>query len=499
MKEQDENIDQIFKENLADRSFEIPAAYVANMESMLPPSNSKNRLWWIFGLSFCAIGVMAGLYFWSENGNIQQYHVENCNSIIDSVDYENSSIDITSNKIENPISEHIDAGYKSGSTDVFELDSQSPSEAIGAMNANKNSSDSKSVYSDNSAEKKKINKEEALSNLDNRVDNSGVDSAKDEDKLKSNVLANKNEQVFENQVDSAALGLQNNSVDSSDNAMNLGSSVFNNEDSVIVRDSVVIRDSVVVRDSIVIRDSVVVRDSVRVLDGDGHKFELKMFGGLSRVNSRIVNQPAIYEINDENIISPEFGLAFNYLKNKVQMGIGLRYYQYGERTKYPILTSNSYDSTFVSYYNDTVVFDSIGNPDTLSIAVFDSTQITTSTSESTISDNYYSKIAIPLSFGYRFKYKSWTFIPQAGLNFELAVGKRMPVYPNSSYTIAQEATLRKLTIAYQLQLEIRKDFSNWFVFGSPFYRGSMSTLIEDSFVERRYNAVGGVVGIGVKF
>lgn len=85
MKEQEENIDKLFKEKLGERSFEIPAGYVSNLESMLPPERSNVKLFWVLGLFFYALGILAGIYFWPNNDSIQQYHESNQFAIVDSV------------------------------------------------------------------------------------------------------------------------------------------------------------------------------------------------------------------------------------------------------------------------------------------------------------------------------------------------------------------------------------------------------------------------------
>ena len=63
MKEPKENIDQLFKSKLEEQSFEIPAAYISNLESMLPPEKKNGKYFWWFSLSVAILSLSAWGYY----------------------------------------------------------------------------------------------------------------------------------------------------------------------------------------------------------------------------------------------------------------------------------------------------------------------------------------------------------------------------------------------------------------------------------------------------
>ncbi len=85
MKEQGENIDQLFKDKLSGRSFDIPAGYVSNLEGMLPPEKSNGKLFWWLGGSLILIGVLVAGYFWNNGSSIKEYYTLENVGLVDSV------------------------------------------------------------------------------------------------------------------------------------------------------------------------------------------------------------------------------------------------------------------------------------------------------------------------------------------------------------------------------------------------------------------------------
>jgi hypothetical protein len=149
---------------------------------------------------------------------------------------------------------------------------------------------------------------------------------------------------------------------------------------------------------------------------------------------------------------------------------------------------------------DSILYDSIGDPfDTISIVTFDTTQINTYTQENITGQNTYSKLSIPLSFGYRFTHKSWMFIPQVGLNIEFELNRNNRSYPNTFLSEMESVPPRRVSMSYMIQFEVRKEFSNWFVYASPFYRNSITNVVESTNMNRKYGSIGSVFGLGVKF
>ena len=63
MKNNDENIDNLFKEKLQNRSFEIPDAFIADLESKLPAQKKKKKVWLWWLSSFIVLAILSFLSY----------------------------------------------------------------------------------------------------------------------------------------------------------------------------------------------------------------------------------------------------------------------------------------------------------------------------------------------------------------------------------------------------------------------------------------------------
>ena len=500
MSEEKNNIDQLFKDKLSNRSFDIPADYVTNLESMLPPEKSNGKLlWWIFGPLF--IVALSLVYLWPSNTNLALYETSLSEKKIDSIKIEEAlgSTDLAfvknmlalvedSHLAQTEVKNAIDkSNYINISSDSKAAIQKADKDIL--TNKDQNIANLASGKVTNSVKKDKYDFTAKAETNSNEINGSTIKSKS----IQDSSFKKGNEYLITALKEDTTKKKKFPTVDS--NSLS--------QDAISYRDSVVIRDSVVVRDSIVVRDSVVIRDSV-ILRENSTNWELGMYGGLSTVNARISNASILYSeslaSSESTTFSPEFGINASRIFNKMQMGLGVNYYQYGERYNYKLTKTTSEDSVSMNVVIDSILYDSVGDPyDTIFATYYDTTQINYYSEENRQGQNSYSKISIPLSFGYRFTYKDWKFIPQISLNFEFEINNSLKRYPNQDKSDLVASPAKRIALSYVAQFAVRRDFDNWFLYVSPFYRSSISNVIQTPNMDRKYGALGTMMGLGIKF
>ena len=500
MSEEKNNIDQLFKEKLSIRKFDVPAGYVSNLESMLPPEKSNGKMaWWIVG-SLLFLSVAAAVYFWPSNSLLPEYQSFVEHIKIDSLKTEGFQPYANDGNSDENNGETVGVEYK---TESSQMEGNSEDEVAIADNKSTKTkgTNQKSEKHSGSKEIKFLGEKE--SGVTANSASGKILEANDSENTKNNSNDTKNIGNQDKVGDGSSLADNSNVVTESEIDTTKKKETVVTSNSPRIRDSVVIRDSIVIRDSVVVRDSVVIRDSV-VVNEKASLWELKMFGGISSVNARITNTSTLFteslRSSETKLTSPELGLHATRVFNKLQVGVGVGYYQYGEKYNYQLTQTTLQDSISTSFIIDSILYDSIGDPyDTIFSAQYDTTQINYSSQENIVGQNSYSKISIPLSFGYRFTYRDWKFTPQVSVNLEFELSNSLKRYPNLDNSDLIESPAKRFTMSYVAQFEVRREFSSWFLFVSPFYRSSIINVIQTPVMDRKYGAFGTVMGIGVKF
>ena len=113
--------------------------------------------------------------------------------------------------------------------------------------------------------------------------------------------------------------------------------------------------------------------------------------------------------------------------------------------------------------------------------------------------NSYSRVVVPLNFGYCLEFKNWSLIPRVGLNFEFTTLRQKGLYLDAKQEEILELDQRKFGLSYQLQLELRRNFGAWHVFINPYYRNNIGYIINTTDLQRKYGGFGANFGFGVKF
>lgn len=270
----------------------------------------------------------------------------------------------------------------------------------------------------------------------------------------------------------------------------------------------------IIRDSVVLRDSIVIRDSVRITDTHtqypelkqpraNKPFEMQVYGGFMAVRPKTISPfqayPELLKSKTKNILSPDFGFALSTYYKKWTVGTGMNYYHFGEQSDYTVTTSSTKDSiTQTQFFQP--IFDSNGILiDSISIVLNDTTQITSIKTSNQSVTNTYSQFSLPVRFGYLLEVNQWNFIPRIGLNFEFALSKRSGIYSDENGNNPFEVNQRKFGMSYSLSFEIRRNIGEWHIFANPFYRNNINFIIDSPQMKRKYSAFGATIGIGVRF
>jgi hypothetical protein len=218
------------------------------------------------------------------------------------------------------------------------------------------------------------------------------------------------------------------------------------------------------------------------------KWELIAYAGCNSISS-------IFDEIESPILTPQIGLEVYYQKNALAIGSGLFFQQNGEKTNYQVSDKQWVDSIYISSYEQ----DSIWNNETQTFDVFQVPVYDSVSVQKTILSNYtlgnrYSWISIPLTFRYNFTMKNLEILPSAGFQFNFGILKNSGIYPNELMNEFIQVDSRKFYLAYNLQVELRKNIRNHFYFLRPQFSSSLMPAVSNAFLERKYNSWGIVIG-----
>lgn len=235
--------------------------------------------------------------------------------------------------------------------------------------------------------------------------------------------------------------------------------------------------------------------------------EIQLFGGLGSnfIHDSHSDKAYLEKItkNQSSILAPSFGIQGNLSYKKLTFGTGLSYAQAGEKYTFETMKYTFKDSTYSEHIIDTVLaFD-----DSLGIwvpVIHDTTLYYTyqykqdSTLERTSFKNQYSWISIPIYFGYRFELGKYELIPRIGAQFNFGIAKNKGHFPNADFTgiIAYQAV--KFNVSYLIQLEARRNFGRWHLFINPYFKSMINPAISGDLIRRRYSSWGIQFGVGLK-
>ncbi|MBX2947987.1 MAG: hypothetical protein KF704_01800 [Crocinitomicaceae bacterium] len=239
------------------------------------------------------------------------------------------------------------------------------------------------------------------------------------------------------------------------------------------------------------------------------KKEMQLYGGIGTTfyNDRSDTSNYLKQFKEiqRRIIIPDIGINGHFSYKNMTFGAGLNYNQTGEKYTSTINHKFFRDSTihFTSY--DTIYYyDSINGTWEIQEIVEVPEQYTFQFQDSTLIavhvKNSYSWVSVPLYFGYRFQAGSFEFIPRLGVQFNFGVARRVGNYPDFLSQSITQFKAKAFSLSYVIQLEIRRNFQNhWHVFVNPYFKSAFTPTISLSMLNRKYSSLGIQLGIGYTF
>jgi hypothetical protein len=219
--------------------------------------------------------------------------------------------------------------------------------------------------------------------------------------------------------------------------------------------------------------------------------EIQIYSGyqinLMDKNSR--NNASINNIRSDFASNFSIGINVQFEHKKIIIGSGFELNKWKE--KYSWNQQNLYlqDSVLINmsipipYATDTtgLYFNNIKVNDVIYYYQTQSTQYKSS--------NTLNIIQLPFYFGYKFKIQKFEFIPKVGINTGLVRGDnfvQLPQFnansisntsvPNSPFIPAER---NHFIVSYQIGVDFRKQFENWYIYVNPYYRNGISSLIQN--------------------
>lgn len=232
------------------------------------------------------------------------------------------------------------------------------------------------------------------------------------------------------------------------------------------------------------------------------RYEVQFYGGIGANAIHDSKSPQFAtNAQSKSILAPSFGVNGNASFHKLTFGFGLSYMQTGE--KYPVETYTHWmkDSTYSEVITDTTwVFDSLQGwtPVFHDSTIYYTGQFPDSASQQNTIKNRYSWIAIPVSFGYRFEFGNYELIPRIGAQFNIGLGKNNGRYPAQNLQDLVTYPAVRFNVSYLIQLEARRNFNKWHVFVNPYFKSMISPAVSGDVIRRRYSSWGVQFGVGLK-
>lgn len=233
------------------------------------------------------------------------------------------------------------------------------------------------------------------------------------------------------------------------------------------------------------------------------KKEVVLFGGLgaNMMQDSPKNSAYLAKIkeNQTSILAPSFGVNANLSYKKFTFGTGINYEQTGEKFKVDLNTTEAKDSTYSQLIQDTIwVQDTSGVwiPTLHDTTMYYTVQYMDTTWMSRSFQNRYSWISIPIHFGYRFELGKYELIPRIGAVFNFGIAQGKGTYPNAAFNDVYRYPPAKFTVSYLIQFEARRNFDKWFVFINPYFRSMINPSVSGDVIRRRYSSWGIQFGIG---
>lgn len=463
MTDSDKHIDELFKK-LENDSFSVPQSFVDDLNMRLDAESTQNKrkkpfFWLFFGLSmFTIVGVFASYYIFLDQRDLRAAQSKAQSSLT---------------------TRNSETTNASNSNVTEESNEREKTESIMSLNKSTVSSDIESMEMHHIVLVQKAEESNRV-----RTNLNGL-------KLTSSSISG------DDPVDFTIDDTNNHSKDPISSEMN-DQRTLNDKFGIEVRmktRSVQFTE----RDLQIVMQNQPVEDSISKAKPDSKpwQFDIQLYGGISQEFWK--DKPDIASFDRTPAWSPNIGLKGNIFYNNLNASLGVEFYQSNEKLATPttVLEQVGIDSTFLGFQYDTVYTDSLSwyidsteyfqiNP------IHDSVEVQQQIK------NTYSWLSIPISFGYRFKINSWSIIPRAGLNLNFGISTNRGSYPGPNF-VSNEFNAVRFNLDLMIQTEIRKDFTNFHLFLTPYYRGNLTPMLKSQEFNLTRQSWGVNVGVGYTF
>lgn len=237
-------------------------------------------------------------------------------------------------------------------------------------------------------------------------------------------------------------------------------------------------------------------------------FELSVYGGTSFTKGKLTvldkTISSNFNLDQKQAISDHFGIHSSLNINAFSFGVGIESHKYIDKinfntvshftTSFDSIKKVIKDSVIVDNQGDTVTIFTYTGYDTTTYTVDDSTVLNRNTT------NTYKTLSIPIYFGYSFSFNSWLIRPQIGGIIEFTRQSFSGIYPyNNGTPTATNLQSIKLGYALNLNCQVRKYVSNYYVYIQPGYRVKLSNTAESSQANIKHRSIDVLFGAGYRF
>ncbi|AEA44507.1 hypothetical protein [Fluviicola taffensis] len=489
MKKDKNHIDKLFNDSLNQRSFDIPEAFLEDLNQRLDTSKRKRRIFfWLFTGLLCITGVSLVIFFSLQSPS---FPLSSSKQFTQPTNYKFSQ----SYTAINPESGFgkISLSITEGKMTIFDTTTEKADCISTATIQTKKQAVEKQVqiglyvqkYIQSKISKNNVNGQIVdAGNPDSQVPVSLNDLNKTSDKsISGNTTVNPKDDV----KDSAGTESNSTIVSKMEKDSTL---VFNHADTTFNPLTTSNEDS---------------DDETKNKPNNNWRKEIQLYGGLGANFIKDVSTNKTYldklSENQSSILTASFGVNGNLSYKNFTFGSGLSYAQSGEKNSLDINKYYLKDSTVSEHIIDTIlVLDSLGNwvQEIHDTTINHNYQFQDSTSQRTSFKNTYSWISIPIHFGYRFELGNYELIPRFGAQFNFGIAKNRGNFPNGDFTEIMEYQAVRFNISYLIQLEVRRNFNRWHIFINPTFKSMINPAISNDLLKRRYSSWGIQFGVGLK-
>ncbi|UKN01335.1 hypothetical protein K6119_16530 [Paracrocinitomix mangrovi] len=555
MKEQTDNIDQLFKQKLGeDRHFEIPDSYTEDLQNRLAKrKGGNNKKLYFFILIFVLFGITATAFFMNgfDSSSKNENHSEladphhstnnaNNNELADiSPLNSDNQTDLNSNTENENLKNQVN--NNDYSTDKNEVNSNLKSENT----TNKNQFNSTKTVKNSTIQNDKLTVDKTevdkSSILNGNVNSQKSNKVDDKSSIDSNLKIEQNQQKDEkdgedlttenserktesgtNSSDSDSDSNQEDEKQPDNNLANNNSTNIDSSDTINTDSNIDSLNNTEIDSNLVENDAV---DSTLTENTDSDStanneinndpkpkifsIEPHLYAGIDFGNSKLLanttTESNTFNSNKKLQTTGHYGAGINFNIKNFYTGLGVSMNKYKDQIDYTteVYTPYTYDSTFTVSV-DSIIYDTLQNPiDTITYTYPDSVQVsgidTTTSNNSVI--NEYKMIMIPLTLGYTIKFKNWAIRPQVSGILEIIRATSSSTYPvfSNGTNVPYNLTSTKFGFSFAIETQIQRNLGNFHVYVRPGYRMRFTNVATDGTFSVKYNTFQTVFGVGYYF